>query len=157
MQFGDLTLTPLWDGSFRLDGGAMFGVVPKPLWEKRAPADERNRIRLGLRPLLSGSGREDAPHRRRDRRQDGRRRASTSTPSTDRATSITRLPMPASAANDIDIVLASHLHFDHAGGFTARDAPGNCRAGLPARALHRPHRLSGTMRRIPTSGIARAI
>ena len=52
MQLGDLTLTPLWDGSFRLDGGAMFGVVPKPLWEKRAPADERNRIRLGLRPLL---------------------------------------------------------------------------------------------------------
>ena len=52
MQFGDLTLTPLWDGSFRLDGGAMFGVVPKPLWEKRAPADEKNRIRLGLRPLL---------------------------------------------------------------------------------------------------------
>ena len=37
---------------FRLDGGAMFGVVPKPLWEKRAPADDRNRIRLAMRPLL---------------------------------------------------------------------------------------------------------
>ena len=36
----------------RLDGGAMFGVVPKPLWERRAPADERNRIALAMRPLL---------------------------------------------------------------------------------------------------------
>ena len=41
---GDLELTPLLDGYFRLDGGAMFGVVPKTLWQKRAPADERNRI-----------------------------------------------------------------------------------------------------------------
>jgi len=50
--FGDLELISLSDGTFRLDGGAMFGVVPKPLWERRAPADARNRIRLGLRPLL---------------------------------------------------------------------------------------------------------
>jgi len=39
-------------GGQRLDGGAMFGVVPKPLWEKRIPADERNRIQLGMRCLL---------------------------------------------------------------------------------------------------------
>src|SRR3954463_14310506 len=52
MRFGDLELVPLFDGRFRLDGGAMFGVVPKPLWERRAPADDRNRIRLSMRPLL---------------------------------------------------------------------------------------------------------
>ena len=52
MTFGDLELISLFDGFFRLDGGAMFGVVPKPLWEKRAPADEKNRITLGLRPLV---------------------------------------------------------------------------------------------------------
>src|SRR3954451_18156538 len=56
MQFGEFELTPLFDGFFRLDGGAMFGVVPKPLWEKRAPADDRNRILLGLRPLLIRTG-----------------------------------------------------------------------------------------------------
>ena len=39
-------------GSFRLDGGAMFGVVPRPLWEKQAPPDDRNRIQLAMRPLL---------------------------------------------------------------------------------------------------------
>ena len=39
-------------GGQKLDGGAMFGVVPKPLWEKRIPADERNRIQMGMRCLL---------------------------------------------------------------------------------------------------------
>jgi len=52
MQLGDFELTPLLDRHFRLDGGAMFGVVPKPLWEKRAPPDDRNRISMGMRPLL---------------------------------------------------------------------------------------------------------
>jgi len=52
MQFGDLELTPLFDGYLRLDGGAMFGTVPKPLWQKRAPADDKNRITLAMRPLL---------------------------------------------------------------------------------------------------------
>src|SRR5215204_3126470 len=52
VQFGDFELIPLSDGTIRLDGGGMFGTVPKPLWEKRAPADAFNRIELGLRPLL---------------------------------------------------------------------------------------------------------
>jgi hypothetical protein len=52
VRFGDLELISLSDGLIGLDGGAMFGVVPKPRWEKRAPADDRNRIRLGMRPLL---------------------------------------------------------------------------------------------------------
>ena len=53
MRLGVLELElTLLDGPFRLDGGAMFGVVPKPLWEKRAPADDRNRITLAMRPLL---------------------------------------------------------------------------------------------------------
>ena len=52
MQFGDLELISLTDGFFRVDGGAMFGVVPKLLWETRMPADEKNRIIFGLRPLV---------------------------------------------------------------------------------------------------------
>ena len=52
LTFGDLRLTVLHDGPFRLDGGAMFGVVPRPLWEKLTPPDERNRIQLAMRPLL---------------------------------------------------------------------------------------------------------
>jgi hypothetical protein len=47
MQLGDFELTVCTDGTYKLDGGAMFGVVPKPLWERRAAADDQNRILLG--------------------------------------------------------------------------------------------------------------
>src|SRR5262245_24330058 len=52
LQLGEFELHSLSDGLVRLDGGAMFGVVPKPLWSLRAPADDRNRIQLAMRPLL---------------------------------------------------------------------------------------------------------
>src|SRR5213079_1174370 len=49
---GNLELISLCDGFFHLDGGSMFGLVPKLLWEKKAPADARNRITLAMRPLV---------------------------------------------------------------------------------------------------------
>ena len=49
---GTLRVHAIQAGGQRLDGGAMFGVVPKPLWERRIPADQRNRIQLGMRCLL---------------------------------------------------------------------------------------------------------
>lgn len=52
MRFGDFELFVVSDGTFRLDGGAMFGVVPRVLWEKTNPPDESNRITLGLNGLL---------------------------------------------------------------------------------------------------------
>src|SRR3954466_7527575 len=51
-KIGGLTIHAIQAGGQRLDGGAMFGVVPKPLWEKRIQADERNRIQLGMRCVL---------------------------------------------------------------------------------------------------------
>ena len=65
------------------------------------------------------------------RRQGGREVRATSTASIARVTSITRWPRPGSRAEDIDIVLASHLHFDHVGGFTVRDADGRLRPRFP--------------------------
>lgn len=129
MTFGSLELATLSDGHFRLDGGAMFGVVPRPLWEKRAPADERNRIRLGLRPLLvrgeklllidGGIGdkwsAKDADIYGIDR---GR-------------TLEQSLAEAGHAPADIEIALATHLHFDHIGGFTTRDADGTLRPTFP--------------------------
>jgi len=47
MRLGDLEITLVSDGGFRLDGGAMFGVVPRTLWEKVKPPDAQNRIRMG--------------------------------------------------------------------------------------------------------------
>jgi glyoxylase-like metal-dependent hydrolase (beta-lactamase superfamily II) len=129
MQFGDLELIALCDGFFRLDGGAMFGVVPKVLWEPRAPADERNRIRLAMRPLLvrgartmlidAGIGDKTAPRQAEIFGLERTRHLDHS------------LAEAGVSPEDIDIVLATHLHFDHAGGFTARDGHGTLRPRFP--------------------------
>ena len=52
MRLGDIDVRHIHSGNFYLDGGAMFGVVPKPLWEKKSPPDSRNRIRLAANSLL---------------------------------------------------------------------------------------------------------
>jgi glyoxylase-like metal-dependent hydrolase (beta-lactamase superfamily II) len=126
MRFGDFELIPLLDGYFRLDGGAMFGVVPKPLWEKRAPADERNRIRLGMRPLLVRAGSGQGTTMIIDAGMgDKMDEKSVAIYGVDRARNLDHSLADAGVgADDIDIVLASHLHFDHAGGFTVRGAGG---------------------------------
>jgi glyoxylase-like metal-dependent hydrolase (beta-lactamase superfamily II) len=97
----------------------MFGTVPKVLWERRAPADARNRITLGLRPLLvrtpqhivlidAGIG-DKMSAKEQDiygvERQPGL---------------LASLASAGFAPDDVDLVIASHLHFDHAGGFTTR-------------------------------------
>ena len=123
LSWGDLTLTTLHDGPFRLDGGAMFGVVPKPLWEKVAPADDRNRIQLAMRPLLveapwgrmlvdCGVG-DKMPEKARDIYALDR------TLHLDHALAARGLDAAA-----VDFVLATHLHFDHFGGATVRGAHG---------------------------------
>jgi glyoxylase-like metal-dependent hydrolase (beta-lactamase superfamily II) len=130
MQFGDFELTPLFDGFFRLDGGAMFGVVPKPLWEKRAPADDKNRITLGMRPLLvrSDAGVMLIDAGIGDKMDD----KSVAIYGIDRQRNLQHsLAEAGQSADGIDVVLASHLHFDHAGGFTERDASGSIRPVFP--------------------------
>jgi glyoxylase-like metal-dependent hydrolase (beta-lactamase superfamily II) len=121
VRFGDLELIPLLDGRFRLDGGAMFGVVPKPLWERRAPADDRNRIAMSLRPLLIRTGRENVLV---DAGVGGKMsEKETMIYAIDRAESLDRsLAAEGLSPSDIDLVVATHLHFDHAGGFTDRAA-----------------------------------
>jgi glyoxylase-like metal-dependent hydrolase (beta-lactamase superfamily II) len=130
VTFGDFELVPLLDGWFRLDGGAMFGVVPKPLWERRAPADERNRIRLGLRPLLiRGYGRTILVDAGIGGKMDAR---SAGIYGIERDRDLDRLLEESGAAGtDIDTVLATHLHFDHAGGFTRRVGDGTLAPSFP--------------------------
>jgi glyoxylase-like metal-dependent hydrolase (beta-lactamase superfamily II) len=125
IHLGDLALTPLLDGYLRLDGGAMFGVVPKPLWEKRAPADERNRILLGMRPLLVRGERLLIIDAGAGDTMDPKHAAIYAL---DRAENLdVTLARAGVSADAIEIVLASHLHFDHAGGFTSRQADGTLR------------------------------
>jgi methylmalonyl-CoA epimerase len=122
IPFGDIEIVTLSDGFFYLDGGAMFGVVPKPLWEPKAPPDERNRIRMAMRCLLvrgartmlidAGSGDKMTEKHRDIYRLERTFNLSHS------------LDAAGTSSDAIDIVLATHLHFDHAGGFTERRADG---------------------------------
>ena len=122
MILGDLELIPLTDGYFYLDGGAMFGVVPKALWQRRAPADDRNRIRMGLRPLLVRGEKTMIIDAGIGDKMDAR---SQEIYAIDRAHDLdASLAAAGVSADDVEIVLASHLHFDHAGGFTVRDDAG---------------------------------
>jgi glyoxylase-like metal-dependent hydrolase (beta-lactamase superfamily II) len=122
MQLGSLELISLLDGHFRLDGGAMFGIVPKPLWQKRAPADDRNRIRLGLRPLLVRGEKTMIIDAGIGGKMDAK---SVDIYGIDRPRDLTRRLGDAGVGlEEVDIVLATHLHFDHAGGFTTRTAAG---------------------------------
>ena len=130
IALGDLELTPLLDAYFRLDGGAMFGVVPKPLWERRAPADGRNRIHLATRPLLVRAGSTrllvDAGI---GNKMDAK---SVDIYAIDRRRNVSQTLAEAGLhVDDINVVLASHLHFDHFGGATLRDERGEIRPAFP--------------------------
>ena len=124
-----MELVSLSDGFIKLDGGSMFGSVPKVLWEKKAPADARNRITLAMRPLVVRGVRTlliDAGLGGKENETFHGRFG------VDRARSLDVTMAEAGITpEDIDIVLASHLHFDHAGGFTYRDAGGRIRPTFP--------------------------
>lgn len=119
---GNLRCFLLEGGRVRLDGGAMFGVVPKPLWEKRIPADARNRIPLAMRCLLvehpdglvlvdTGLGNKEDP-RFMDIYGIENRGSSGATVLEDRLLDLGYKP------EEVRWVVNTHLHFDHAGGNT---------------------------------------
>lgn len=120
MRLGRLRIDLVRGPEFRLDGGAMFGVVPKVLWERKLPADERNRVRLATNCLLvrggdfaalveSGIGSKwDEKSRDQYAIDDG----------TTVEGGLARLGV---SPDDVDALVLSHLHFDHAGGATRRE------------------------------------
>ena len=115
MELGDFELTAVSDGEFRLDGGAMFGVVPRVLWEKEKPPDERNRIRMGTNCLLVARGSDlllvDTGI--------GDKHEPKFIDSYGLAPGAVRLPEAIRRAGyeigDVTHVVLSHLHFDHCG------------------------------------------
>ena len=135
LTIGRMKAHALEAGYLRLDGGAMFGVVPKTLWEKRIIADQRNRIRLAMRCLLlehpdglvlidTGLGNKEDPKfldifgvdnagtERRTRLEDAIKAAG-------------------HAPGDVRWVINTHLHFDHAGGNTWKDHMGEVNRTFP--------------------------
>lgn len=120
MRLGDFEIHALSDGTFRLDGGQMFGVVPKALWEKKIPADSRNRIRLGLNCLLVRTGRENVVIETGIGDKFDRRFADIY--GVDHSTTLLNdLERRGLAPDQVDMVINSHLHFDHCGWNTRRD------------------------------------
>jgi len=133
---GSIRIHALEAGLQRLDGGAMFGVVPKPLWERRIGPDDRNRIPLALRCLLveapnalvlidTGVGNKES-----DKFHDiyGVQNESVEGRPTRLEDALASLGC---AAEDVDIVLDTHLHFDHAGGNTRMDPDGEAVPAFP--------------------------
>lgn len=130
MQFGPYDVIAVHDGIYRLDGGSMFGVVPRVLWEKQHPPDDRNRVEIALRCLLlrgedrvilidngMGEGWTD-----RDRDRYGLER-----PHGDLLADLARHGV---APEDVTDMVLTHLHFDHAGG-TVRDPGGDATLTFP--------------------------
>ena len=112
IQIGDFELSVFSDGTYFLDGGAMFGVVPKPLWEKKMPPDAQNRIVLGLNSLLIRTGKHNVlvetgigpklPPKMQS--------IYGNTPQL-----LDNLRAGGVDPASIDIVINTHLHFDHCG------------------------------------------
>ncbi|UVT15073.1 MAG: MBL fold metallo-hydrolase [Nitrospira sp.] len=130
MKLGAFDIYPVSDGRFRLDGGAMFGVVPKPLWEKCCDADELNRITLSLTALLIRANGQnilvDTGLGPKEDQKFHRMFAVERTPTI--LQSLKRLGL---GADDIHLVINTHLHFDHAGGNTMRETDGSIRSAFP--------------------------
>ncbi len=115
MKFGDLELYILNDGCFSLDGGAMFGVVPKPLWERKFPADARNRIRLGMNcPLIRSAGKWILVETGAGDKLDPRLADIYGVEGTPPRL-LDQLAARGLRPEEIDIVIDTHLHFDHCG------------------------------------------
>lgn len=120
IQLGDIRVGVVRDGSFALDGGAMFGVVPRVIWEKTNPADERNRITLGLNvALIETAGQRILVDTGMGDKWSQREK---DIYGIDRSTNLLgALAERGLGPEDIDVVINTHLHFDHAGGNTKLD------------------------------------
>ena len=112
IALGDFELTSISDGNYYGDGGAFFGVVPKVLWQRKIQADHRNRIPVGLNSVLVRTGKQNVLietgignklSEKQKKIWDNEEKL------------LENLSMTGLAPEDIDVVINSHLHFDHCG------------------------------------------
>jgi glyoxylase-like metal-dependent hydrolase (beta-lactamase superfamily II) len=114
---GDFELTIFSDGLYHLDGGAFFGVIPKTMWEKKMPADQQNHVSAGLNSVLvrtpkqtvlieTGIGNKLSEKMFKIYGQP--------------AKLLENLSAGGVSPDDIDVVINTHLHFDHCGWNTLR-------------------------------------
>jgi glyoxylase-like metal-dependent hydrolase (beta-lactamase superfamily II) len=120
MHLGDLEINYIDGGTFALDGGAMFGVVPKVLWEKKSPPDENNRIRMKANALLvRTAGKIVLVETGNGTKWDAKLRSIYNIQAGDSL--IHSLANAGVSPNQVEFVINTHLHFDHCGGNTRMD------------------------------------
>lgn len=131
MQFADYRVEIIPDTEFRLDGGAMFGVVPRKLWSQVCPPDDENRIRMNMNCVLIDTGAEKVLIETGIGDKWTTRQISMYGIDRARPLSETLKLRTGYDAADVTIVVNTHLHFDHAGGNTTLDLSGKPVASFP--------------------------
>jgi len=117
LQFGDFELTAVSDGTYHSDGGAFFGVVPKSLWQKKVPADDRNLIAVGLNSVVVRTGERTVLIETGIGNKLSEKMVKIYGQP---AKLLDNLAEAGTSPEDIDIVINTHLHFDHCGWNTMR-------------------------------------
>ena len=157
MQFGDYRVEIIPDTEFRLDGGAMFGVVPRNLWAKVCPPDEENRIRMNMNCVFIDTGNERILIETGIGEKWSAKHTAMFGIDREATASLNRCAqLPALSPDSISIVINTHLHFDHAGGNTKLNGLTR-RSGIPECALLHFAELRSITQRLPANEIARVI
>jgi glyoxylase-like metal-dependent hydrolase (beta-lactamase superfamily II) len=140
LTLGDFELSIFSDGTYPLDGGAFFGVVPKIMWSRKVAADEKNYVTAGLNSLLI----------RTENPRTGKQTVLVETGMGNKlsermikfygqpAKLLDNLAAAGTAPEDIDIVINTHLHFDHCGWNTIRDKNGKMVPTFPRAKYYAP-------------------
>ncbi len=131
MKFGHYEVNILDSGRFRLDGGAMFGVVPRVLWEKENPADEKNRIQMTFNVLLiRGEGRVILVDSGMGNKSDEKQKKIYQIDYSDHSLAKALEQYDIHPEQVTDVIL-THLHFDHVGGTSYYDGDGSLKLQFP--------------------------
>jgi glyoxylase-like metal-dependent hydrolase (beta-lactamase superfamily II) len=122
LTLGDFELSIFSDGTYPLDGGAFFGVIPKTMWSKKVSADEKNLVTSGLNSLLIRTGKQNVLVETGIGNKLAERMVKFYGQP---AQLLTNLAAGGIAPEDIDVVINTHLHFDHCGWNTTRTKDGS--------------------------------
>ena len=135
LTLGDFELSIFSDGTYPLDGGAFFGVIPKVMWSRKAAADEKNCVQAGLNSLLIRTGKQNVlVETGMGNKLSERMVKFYGQP----AQLLTSLAAGGIVPEDIDIVINTHLHFDHCGWNTMRDKSGKIVPTFPRAKYYAP-------------------
>jgi glyoxylase-like metal-dependent hydrolase (beta-lactamase superfamily II) len=131
MLFGDYRVEIIPDTEFRLDGGAMFGVVPRNLWSRFCPPDDQNRIRMNMNCMFIETAAERILIETGIGEKWSARHAEMYGITRKRTFADSLRSIAGVGPEDITIVINTHLHFDHAGGNTRLNSQGQAVSAFP--------------------------